>query len=149
MKNLGSILLAVCLWGVPVLTAMQPVGARANGGEEEKPEDDPNRPHYVKISPIVVPVISDKGIEQTISLIVALEVKDKKTADDIIKISPRLSNAFLQDLYGAIDRKYLVRSGVVDVSRVKLKLEKAANRVLGDGMVQSVLVQAVSQRPVS
>lgn len=141
--------LAIAMVGAMPVLVMHPTSSYAEGDDDKAKAEDDARPHYVKITPIVVPVITDKGVEQTISLIVALEVKDKKTADDIIKVSPRLSDAFLQDLYGAIDRKYLVKSGVVDVSRVKTKLQTAANRVLGDGVVQSVLVQAVSQRPIS
>lgn len=124
----------------------------SDGGEGEKPAEpgaDPNAPLYVEISPFVIPVLGPNGPEEMVSLIVTLELAPGVDRAIYVKQRlPKLNDAYVQSLYGALDRKTVKRGGLVDVSLVKAKLQKATDRILGPGYVQDVLVQAVAQRKV-
>ncbi len=123
------------------------LGTAAQASEEAQASDKDKGPQYVKISPIILPLVGEQGVEQIISLVVAIEVPDRQTADKVIVLSPRLNDAYLTDLYGSIDRRDAFHNGLVDVRRIKDRIEKASIRILGQEHVKSVLVQAVMQRP--
>lgn len=132
------------------LLAISP--AMASGGGEEKPAEagaDPNAPLYVEISPFVIPVLGPNGPEEMVSLIVTLELAPGQDRTLYVKQRlPKLNDAYVQTLYGALDRKTVKRGGLVDVGLVKAKLVKATEKVLGPDYVTDVLVQAVAQRKV-
>lgn len=154
MKFLSFLLLA-CL--------LVPAAARAEEGEKGSgPNDqlqskgatvtapegktDSGGPFYVNIAPFVLPVIDDNGPNQLISLVITLEMVDGKGTELVKQRLPRLNDAYLQTLYGALDQKLVDRGQLVDVGLVKKRLQAPTQRVLGDGVVKDILVQAVSQR---
>lgn len=110
--------------------------------EEPKAAD----PVFVQMHPFVLPVIGDRGPEQVVQMIVTLEVPDNSKAALVKTYLPRLNDAYMQALYGALDRKTVTNGSLIDVNLVKEKLFLATTRVMGDKVVDNVLVQAVSQR---
>ena len=62
--------------------------------------------------------------------------------------APRLTDAFLTTIYGAIASGKVMSGGVLDVPQVKSKLRDAASKVLGKDMVRDALIQVVNQRPM-
>lgn len=141
-KILLTILTLLCLAAAPAMAS-----GSAPSSDKEGAEKDGKGPQYVKIAPIVLPLVGEQGVEQIISLVIAIEVPDRKTADHVIVMSPRLNDAYMTDLYGAIDRRDSFRNGLVDITRIKERIEKASVRILGPNSIKSVLVQAVMQRP--
>lgn len=138
------------LLAVPAYAESKPKGGEG-GGEEKaaEPGADPNAPLYVEISPFVIPVLGPNGPEEMVSLIVTLELAPGIDRAAYVKQRlPKLNDAYVQSLYGALDRKTVKRGGLVDVGLVKAKLQKATDRILGPGYVNDVLVQAVAQRKV-
>ena len=66
----------------------------------------------------------------------------------MIALAPRLNDALMLDLYGALDsRSILMANGVVDVARLKDRIVRQSAAVLGNGVVTDVLVQMITQRP--
>ncbi len=103
-------------------------------------------PFYVNIAPFVLPVIGEKGPEQLISLVITLEVVDGKAAAIIKQRLPRLNDAYLQTLYGALDQKLVNKGQLVDIGLVKQRLRAPTERILGPDVAKDILVQAVAQR---
>lgn len=101
---------------------------------------------YVNIGPIILPVITEEGPQQIVTMLVSLEVKDLSTSDKVREKLPRLVDAYMGALYGRLNSKTMIEGKIVDVAFVKSRLMKATERVLGPGMVQDVLIQAVAQR---
>jgi flagellar protein FliL len=127
----------------------------ANQGEhhEEKVEEQPppapaGPPVFVNIGPLTVPVLGAERIDQFVTLMVALELNDMITAESVRAQAPRLTDAFLTTIYGAIASGKVMSGGVLDVPQVKSKLGEAASKVLGKDMVRDVLIQIVNQRPM-
>ena len=138
----------IILAGLIMSLALSPAYAGEEGGDK-----DPNAPHpafeYVKLDPITLPVITPKGLTQQVSLVVQLEV-DWGKKDDIAPYEPRLTDAYLQDLYGALGAGHgMMNNNVVDYDKVKQRLTSVTDKVLGpDHKVHAVLLQALQQRPL-
>lgn len=124
------------------------------GAHEEKAEAPPEPPPpagppvFVNIGPLTVPVLGAERIDQFVTLMVALEVADASVADRVREQAPRLTDAFLTGVYGAIASGKAMQSGMVDVPQVKAKLNEATAKVMGKGVVRDVLIQVVNQRPM-
>lgn len=100
---------------------------------------------FVRLPPLVVPVIGPNKVEQFITVVVAMEVVQEKLP--IVQANmPRLSDGFLTALYGAIADKSVMKAGLVNIPAVKEKLVESAAKIVGPGVVINVLVQAVTQR---
>ncbi len=101
---------------------------------------------FVQLDALILPVIDEHGVTQVISLVVTLEVPDKATADEVKRLSPRIQDAFIQDMYGVLNRKNSMENGVLKVSLIKGRMNKLTEKVLGHGKVNEVLLQVVQQR---
>lgn len=104
---------------------------------------------YLQMEPLTLPIISVKGVTQQVSLLVSLEI-DYGQSEEITIYKPRLADAYLQDLYGALGAGYGMMSGnVIDVRQIKQRLLAVTDKVLGpDRKVREVLLQVVQQRPM-
>ena len=113
--------------------------------EAAEPEEPPV---YVEFQPLQLPLIGDEGIEQLISIVIALEVADDSAAEQVIALAPRLNDAFLLDLYGALPTRLIMRNGVVDVTGIKRRIAAVAQDIMGEDVVFDALIQRVIQRPL-
>ncbi len=112
-------------------------GGHGSGGTE-----------FVELDPLVLPVIDNRGVTQTVSLVIALEVGSLEKVDQVKKLTPRLKDAYIQDMYGVLNNHAALKGGVVQVGAIKERLNKITADVLGEDMVDDVLLQVVQQRPI-
>lgn len=119
--------------------------AKAEGGEHGA---KPAGPLYVRMDPLVVPVMDNDGISQTVSMVVAFEVEDQAGADKIESLKPRIKDAFIENLYGMLNKQVAMEQGVLKVGYVKQRLNDISIKVLGEGVVKGVLLQMVQQNPI-
>lgn len=103
---------------------------------------------FVKVDPIILPVIDDHGLSQVVTIVITLEVPDAAAADQARLMAPRLKDAIIQDMYGVLSRKTVMKGGTVDVTKIKTRLNELSKKVLGAEKVNDVLLQVVNQRPV-
>jgi flagellar basal body-associated protein FliL len=115
----------------------------ASGAAAAEPEGPPV---YVEFNPIQLPVIGDARIDQVIDIVVALEVADEPTAERVIALAPRLNDAYLRSLYGALHARHVLREGIVDVTFIKRRIVAVSAEVMGEGVIRDALVQMVAQR---
>ena len=121
--------------------------------EEHKKEgagDEEITREYYEMSPLMLPVVGDKGIIQQVSIVISLELEEDLTRDDIRPYQPRLADAFIQDLYGVLGSGFGMIRGtdVIDVRLVKKRLSTITEHVVGPEKVHDVLLQVVAQRPM-
>ncbi len=132
-------ILALGLFGL--LSLSQPAFA----GDDKK-DDDKGAQNYVYLKPVMLPLMSQSGaVEQFISVTVTLEFDDSTTADKERAISPRIVDAYLQDLYGAVDSQKILKGGLLDPVALKSELEGSNKRIFGD-VHCNVLLQNIGQR---
>lgn len=150
MNKLVIIVIAALLLagaGVGAWVFVQQGEGEADAAEPAEPEE-PVEPLYVEFNPIQLPVLRDDAVEQLVTFVVTLEVADELAGDRVIALAPRLNDALMLDLYGALDsRSILMANGVVDVARLKDRIVRQSAAVLGNGVVTDVLVQMITQRP--
>ncbi|MFK7839202.1 MAG: flagellar basal body-associated protein FliL [Bdellovibrionales bacterium] len=103
---------------------------------------------YVELDPLILPIVDKNGVSQVVSLVVALEVIDSKSASLARDYSPKLKDAYIQDLYGLLNEKAVLKGGVIQVGYLKDRLNKVSQTVLTNGEINDVLLQVVQQRPI-
>lgn len=101
---------------------------------------------FVKMDPMILPIINDQGVQEVISVLIALEVDDQPTIEKVNHLAPKLSDAYMRALYGRLDNKVYRNGSFIDVNKLKTKLEKVTETVAGKGVVKDVLIQGVNQR---
>lgn len=134
-------------------------GGGGHGGEskpaEKKGEDSgegvtggkfEGDPAYVRLQPVIFPIISDRGAEQIVTLLIQLQSKDFDTATKMHEKMPKLKDAILQALYGGLSDGKMRNAYMLDLEKIKANIKSTVNRVFGEGSVVDVLIQAVAQR---
>lgn len=126
-------------------------GAGEGGGAQKHPADVSGGrfagdPIYVHMDPMVLPVISESGAEQLITLNISIEVKDFDTADSIHTNMPRVQDALTRALYGGLGNGTLMNGQLIDVNKVKARATAAVAQVVGANGLKEVLIEAVAQR---
>lgn len=106
------------------------------------------KPEYVKLDPLILPIVGPEGATQIVSLVVTIEVPDIAAAEALTGRVPRLKDAYIQDLYGTLSRQASTEGGVVEVSTIKARLNDITRRVMGEDFKGDVLLQVVQQRPI-
>lgn len=134
---------------------MQP--AEASAGEhatetvkEDHGKKDSHNEHYefVELDPLVLPIVDKDGVSQVVSLVIAIEVEDAEAKTRVESLTPRLKDAYIQDMYGVLNKHAALKGGVIQVSMLKDRLHKISTHVLGEDGFSDVLLQVVQQRPM-
>ncbi|MBU0800349.1 MAG: flagellar basal body-associated FliL family protein [Alphaproteobacteria bacterium] len=116
-------------------------GKKGEDGHEVKME-------YVELDPLILPIVDKTGVTQTISLIVMIEVNDAAAAQKVEELAPRLTDAYIQGMYGALNKHEALQGGVIQVGMLKDRLNEITLKVMGEGVANGVLLQVVQQRPM-
>ncbi|PCI56220.1 MAG: flagellar basal body-associated FliL family protein [Alphaproteobacteria bacterium] len=119
--------------------------AYASSSEEKSSEGSVE---YVKLDPLILPIIDQDGVYQVLSLAVVIEVNGVNDADKIKAKAPRLKDAYIQDMYGILNENAALKGGVVQVRMIKKRLNQITKRIMGDDIETEVLLQVVQQRPI-
>lgn len=110
---------------------------------------DAHQPYpFVEFEPLIVPVIDESGVSQVISLVIAVEVMNGFDVAKVQAMAPKLKNAYIQDMYGILNRHASLQGGVLEIERVKERLNAISQRIMGENIVHGVKLQVVQQRPV-
>jgi flagellar basal body-associated protein FliL len=104
------------------------------------------QPIFVDLPPMALPVLESDRVQQMIAFSISIEVTSMDAASNVKSLRPAISDAILQDLYGALDRSRLLKGKLVDAEVLKNELSKSVTRIAGADQVKSVLVQKLSQR---
>lgn len=165
VKFLGvfALLTGLLLYPIAVLHASEGTKAEAQSeggkkGEDKKGGEKENKegsisggkfegdPFYVHLTPFILPVVTEKGAEQIVTLMVDLRVKDGSTANKAQDNMPRIKDAMMGVLYGGLGSGELRNGALVDVAGVRRKIMSAVTSIMGEGTVEEVLIQAIAQR---
>lgn len=133
----------------PKEEAKKPEG---EGGEAKKAPADisggrfAGDPVYVHLAPMILPVITDTGAEQIVTLQITIQVKDFDAADTVHSNMPKVMDALMRALYGGLGNGDLRNGQLIDVSKVKNKSIAALGQAIGADNIRDVLIEAVAQR---
>lgn len=167
-KRIALLLLAITFWAGTPAFAKEEGNKESSEEHAKKPEGGKKTAHpagegapkasesgglggskvYVSIGPIILPIITDEGPQQIMTMIVSLQVNDTNDSDKVREQLPRLVDAYMRALYGKLDTGNMHHGVIVDIDFIKRKVAKATEEIMGKGVVEDVLIQAVSQRQV-
>ncbi|MCB1721125.1 MAG: flagellar basal body-associated FliL family protein [Rhodospirillales bacterium] len=116
--------------------------------DDKKKDDHSGHYEFVELDPLILPIVDNNGVSQTVSLVVTLEVVDAEAKTKVEMITPRLKDAFIQDMYGVLNKHAALKGGVIQVDVLKKRLNAVSARVVGEDAVHDVLLQVVQQRPI-
>lgn len=104
---------------------------------------------FVELDPLILPIVDNDGVHQVVTLVVSLEVGGAESVDKVKKMTPRLKDAYIQDLYGVLNKHAALKGGIIQVAAIKKRLNMVTGKVMGDDeVVNDVLLQVVQQRPI-
>lgn len=116
---------------------------------EAKPQGhDSHGDKFVELDPLILPIVDSNGVSQVVSMVVVIEVSSDRDASLVNKLQPRLKDAYIQELYGVLNRHAALQGGVIQVGMIKERLNAISQKVMGDGVVNDVLLQVVQQHPI-
>jgi hypothetical protein len=131
-----------------VILALSLGAGAAQAASAEKSDAPPPEYEYIELKPLTLPIITDKGLTQQVSLMVSLELPYGKL-EEVKFLMPRLADAYLRDLYGVLGvGGAMMKGGLIDVVAVKQRLAAVTVSIAGEGKVNDVLLQVVQQRPM-
>lgn len=114
--------------------------------EDKKKDDKPEKAFsYVELDPLLLPIINQNGVSQTVTMVIMVETADPVKVEEA---QPRLADAYIQELYGMLNEHAALKGGVIQVDYIKYKLNKISKKVVKDDAVNDVLLQVVQQRPI-
>lgn len=102
---------------------------------------------HLALHPIHVSVIRDGQVASLVSVGIVLETKGIANREKVIDRRQRVQDAFLRELHGllAIQR---ADGQTIDPGVAKIRLMRVAERVLGPGVLNDILVQNIAERPM-
>ncbi len=104
---------------------------------------------YVKLDPLILPILDNDGVYQILNLVVVIEVGGVMDADKVKAKKLRLKDAYIQDMYGTLNEHAAMKGGIVQVDIIKERLNEITDHVMEDDDVETeVLLQVVEQRPI-
>jgi len=116
--------------------AVDPTKERAKSFFEE-------RPRYIEMDPIQVPVFQDNGVAGTIIINYKIEVLNTGNERLVAKSKRQLGDALIKDFSYYIPRT-LRNNKTLDVTLIKYRIIMVADRLLGDGAVNDALIQSMT-----
>jgi len=100
-------------------------------------------PRFIDMDPVVIPIFAEDRVVAAIQIQLKLETLGADNERHVKGIKPRIADAFLRELYSFVPR-LVQKGGQLDVSAIKKRLQMVGDNVAGQGRINSVLVQSVS-----
>jgi hypothetical protein len=130
-----------------VALALVLAAAPAGAADREKGAEKliPGVPAFYDIEPIVLPVIVGNSIPRQVGIELTVEMAKGHSEAEASAKKRQLTDAFITELY----RIYGWRSGarrVVSERLIKARLQAAADRVLGKGVVDAILIRQLVEQ---
>ena len=121
--------------------------APAAGADKEAPKlsKRDRAPRFVDMDPLLIPVFQGNRVAAMVQIRLQLETT-RKNRKALMKAMTRLSDAYIRDLNSYIPR-LMRQGGEIDVDKVKSRLYIIAERSIGKGLVNNVLIQSIVDRP--
>ena len=135
---IGAAIGGLYFWGIdPMAKFNTLIGKTPPGPVSDAPVVVP--PTYVDFGLLIVPVIRDREVKKQAEMIIRLQVRqDKKSM--VANRLPRLQAAFLEDMLGFLPN--IVRDNQpLDTEAVRRRLVIVAERTMGAGFIEDVLVE--------
>ncbi len=107
----------------------------------KQPEADP--PRFIDVEPLSISVFAGDRVAATVQLQLKLEAIGEENEQQIIRLMPRINDAFLRDMHTFLPRLLKMKKRV-DVVILKKRLQIISERLVGPTLINNILVQSAS-----
>jgi len=156
---LGLTLVLLAPWAAGPGGFVSAARASEGAGKAEKPADKTAQDkiramfggeliQHMPLPLFSIPVIRDNEVTDQVNIAIVVETKGEENRDKVIAGRYKLYDAFLRDLYGLLAIKR-ADGQLFDQQVVKIRLARVSEKVLGPGVINSILVNGISQRPLN
>ena len=117
--RLSTFAIAVLLLGGTIGACMSPqhahwLGLKAYaGGKEGREAEEAKKHKFLKFNTLSLPILDDTGLSQAVSFSVVIEVPDGRRAQLVRANEPRLTDAYIHDMYGVWNKDAAYRDGAI------------------------------------
>ncbi len=118
-------------------------GVGDNAKVEKAKVSEHKRPLYITMDPIQVPVFQNDTVAGTILINYKIEVLNTTDQSKVAAAKRQLGDALIKDFSYYIPRT-LRNNKTLDVTLIKYRIILVAERVLGKGVVNDALIQAMT-----
>ena len=140
-----AVLLMISGGAISVLKWLE-IGPFAPVVVDEVAEVVPDEPPVsIPMDDLVIPIFSDDAVAATVMIRLSLDVQGGEKEDKVNKVLPRLSDAFLRDLYTFIPR-IVRKQQKLTAAILQQRLLMTGNKVVGDKVISKVVIESVSER---
>lgn len=108
----------------------------AHGGAPEKVVPTP----FLKVGPFNLCIIKNYEVKGYIRLTIDLLCKNERAAEHLAVWVPRLQNQYIID-FSQILSQFWIEGTPLDLSRVKVILQRITDRLMGKGVIRDVFVE--------
>jgi hypothetical protein len=108
---------------------------------------DENTLEHFQLQPFNIPVIHGSRVERIITVVVPLETKGDLNKTKVMAERYHLHDAFLRDMHGVASFRR-ADGRTIDPQVVKTRLMLISDRILGDDIVENVLVHSIFDRRI-
>lgn len=128
----------------PFEVSPEELAARAANPEREQARSFfDKKPRYIEMDPIQVPVFQGDGVAGTIIINYKIEVMGLENERTVAKSKRQLGDALIEDFAYYIPRT-LRNNKSLDVTLIKYRIIMTADKLLGKGVVNDALIQALT-----
>ncbi len=100
---------------------------------------------YIDVTPLDVPLARGGFIQGHVVIRASLKVDNQKSRAKVEKMRPKLEAAFLM-VVTELARYDLEADAPIDTGLVRQRLQEAADRILGPGVTQVFVIEAITTR---
>jgi hypothetical protein len=104
-----------------------------------------NDSQFVDFRNLSLPILDDNGLGRVVVFNIYIEVPDSRRVRLVETVRPRLTDAFILDIYGLWNKDAAYRQGVVHADVIKDRLSRSSRRILGDENVNDIVLEIVDQ----
>jgi hypothetical protein len=110
--------------------------------DEETAPDEP--PVAIDMDKLSIPIFAEDRVTATILIELKVDAIGAENQEMIIKLLPRLSDAFFKDLYVFIPR-IIRRKNKLTTNILSERMKQTADKILGPGVIHSVIILKVTE----
>ncbi|OHC75916.1 MAG: hypothetical protein A3G18_01830 [Rhodospirillales bacterium RIFCSPLOWO2_12_FULL_58_28] len=114
--------------------------------EEVVEQAPPEPPVFIDIDPLTIPVFQGDKVAVTFQVQIKLETVGAANDAVIRRQIPRISDAFLRELYSFIP-VHLKKNEQLDFEAIRQRLLRVSDKVAGKGVITNVLIQSATATP--
>ena len=120
-----------------------PKAVAEGDGTPASKQSQADPPRFIDMEPLNIPVFHEDRLAATVQIQLKLEAIGEENEDEIIRLLPRINDAFLSDMHAFLPR-LLKKEERINVAILQKRLQIISERLFGPNLINNILVQSTS-----